>query len=168
MKVFKNLSKTSKESISSNFADFFYLKSTKRTLGHSNTAWKVSKYWVFLVRIFPHSDWMLNPNVGKYGPEKTPYLDTFQPVKGHSNSTWPLQGHSKDTQGAFGQSRHSGTRALEALRHSKKTWAFRHWRHLGAWRVFGHSGTQALGHLGTRGTWDTLFSRLRTMDVIAL
>ena len=28
-----------------------------------------------LVRIFPQSDWIRN--VGKYGPEKTPYLDTF-------------------------------------------------------------------------------------------
>ena len=40
----------------------------------------------FLVRIFPHSDWIrrdapyfsvFSPNAGKYGPEKTPYLDTF-------------------------------------------------------------------------------------------
>ena len=43
----------------------------------------------FLVRIFPHSDWIrrdtpylsvFSPNVGKYGPEKTPYLDTFYAV----------------------------------------------------------------------------------------
>ena len=42
---------------------------------------KVSVFWVFLDRIFPHLDWMQNlqisiqisifmPNVGKYGPEK--------------------------------------------------------------------------------------------------
>ena len=40
----------------------------------------------FLVRIFPHSDWIwrdtkylsvFSPNAGKYGVEKTPYLDTF-------------------------------------------------------------------------------------------
>ena len=40
----------------------------------------------FLVRIFPHSDWIrrdtpylsvFSPNVAKYGPKKTPYLDTF-------------------------------------------------------------------------------------------
>ena len=40
----------------------------------------------FLVRIFPHSDWIrrdtkylsvFNPNAGKYGPEKTPYLTLF-------------------------------------------------------------------------------------------
>ena len=44
---------------------------------------------LFLVRIFPHSDRIrtetpylsvLNPNVGKYGPEKAPYLDTFHAV----------------------------------------------------------------------------------------
>ena len=32
----------------------------------------------FLVRIFLHSDWIMN--AGKYGPEKTPYLDTFHAV----------------------------------------------------------------------------------------
>ena len=44
-----------------------------------DTAWKVSLFGVFLVRIFPHSDWILrdteyffvfSPNAGKYGPEK--------------------------------------------------------------------------------------------------
>ena len=43
----------------------------------------------FLVSIFPHSQWIrrdipylsvFNPNAGKYGPEKTPYLDTFRTV----------------------------------------------------------------------------------------
>ena len=43
------------------------------------TAWKVFVFGVFLVRIFPHSDWIrrdtkylsvFSPNVGKYGPEK--------------------------------------------------------------------------------------------------
>ena len=43
----------------------------------------------FLVRIFPHSDWIrrntsylsvFSPNAGKYGPEKTPNLDTFHTV----------------------------------------------------------------------------------------
>ena len=34
----------------------------------------------FLVRIFPHSGWIFSPNAGKYGPEKTPYLDTFHAV----------------------------------------------------------------------------------------
>ena len=38
----------------------------------------------FLVLIFPHSDCMeyLSTNVGKYGPEKTPYSETFHAVKG--------------------------------------------------------------------------------------
>ena len=43
----------------------------------------------FLVGIFPHSDSIrrdtlylsvFSPNAGKYGPEKTPYLDTFHTV----------------------------------------------------------------------------------------
>ena len=43
----------------------------------------------FLVRIFPYLDWMrkdteylsvFSPNAVKYGPEKTPYLDTFRTV----------------------------------------------------------------------------------------
>ena len=38
-----------------------------------------------MVRIFLHSDWNTNKsvfslNAGKYGPEKTPYLDTFHAV----------------------------------------------------------------------------------------
>ena len=32
-----------------------------------------------MVRIFPHSA-VFSPNAGKYGPEKTPYLDTFHAV----------------------------------------------------------------------------------------
>ena len=52
------------------------------------TAWKVSKYGVIsgLVRISLCSDWIrrftrkFSPNTGKYGPEITPYLDTFQAV----------------------------------------------------------------------------------------
>ena len=43
----------------------------------------------FLVRIFPHLDWIrkdteylsvFSPNTGKYGPGKTPYLDTSDSV----------------------------------------------------------------------------------------
>ena len=48
----------------------------------NNTTWKVSVFGVFLVRIFPHSDWIqraefsgpyfpaFSPNAEKYGPEK--------------------------------------------------------------------------------------------------
>ena len=35
---------------------------------------------VFPVRIFMYSDWIRSPNTGKYGPEKTLYLDTFHAV----------------------------------------------------------------------------------------
>ena len=38
----------------------------------------------FLVCIFLYSDWIwkiTSPNTGKYGPEKTPHLDTFHAVK---------------------------------------------------------------------------------------
>ena len=41
-----------------------------------STAWKVSKNWVFSGPYFP----VFNPNTGKYGLEKTPYLGTVHPV----------------------------------------------------------------------------------------
>ena len=44
------------------------------------TGWKVSKYGVFSAPYFP----AFGLNTGKYGPEKTPYLDTFHTV----NSTY--------------------------------------------------------------------------------
>ena len=40
------------------------------------TAWKVSKYGVISGPYFP----VLSLNTGKYGPEITPYLDTFHAV----------------------------------------------------------------------------------------
>ena len=48
-------------------------------LGFYYNAWKVFVFWVFLVRILPHSDWirkdtldlsLFSPKAGKYGPEK--------------------------------------------------------------------------------------------------
>ena len=51
---------------------------------------KMSKYDVFLVRIFPYSDWIrrfteqisvFSPNTRRYGSEKTPYFDIFYAVK---------------------------------------------------------------------------------------
>ena len=42
----------------------------------SDTAWKASKYVVFSGPYFP----VFSTNTGKYGPEKTPYLDTFHAV----------------------------------------------------------------------------------------
>ena len=50
---------------------------------------KCSDTVFFLVRIFPHSDWVrsytpylsvFSPNARKYGPQKTLYLDTFHAV----------------------------------------------------------------------------------------
>ena len=38
---------------------------------------EVSKHVVFFGLYFP----VLSPNAGKYGPEKTPYLETFLAVK---------------------------------------------------------------------------------------
>ena len=58
----------------------------------------MSKYGVFSGLYFPHSDWMwsdtpylsvFSPNAGKYGPEKTSYLDTFHAVH-HSESEFIL------------------------------------------------------------------------------
>ena len=45
-------------------------------------AWKVSKYGNFSGLFFPHLEYVsvFSPNRGKYGPEKTPYLDTFHAV----------------------------------------------------------------------------------------
>ena len=40
------------------------------------TAWKLSKCGVFSGPYFP----VFSPNTGKYGPEKSPYLDTFHEV----------------------------------------------------------------------------------------
>ena len=40
------------------------------------TVWKVIKYGVFSAPYFP----IFSPNTGKYGQEKTPYLDTFHAV----------------------------------------------------------------------------------------
>ena len=56
------------------------------------TAWKVSKYGFFSGPYFPvfglnaeiyskSVNLRIHPNRGKYGPEKTPYLDTFHTVK---------------------------------------------------------------------------------------
>ena len=40
------------------------------------TVWKVSIYGVFSGPYFP----IFRPNMGKYGPEETPNLDTFHVV----------------------------------------------------------------------------------------
>ena len=40
------------------------------------TVWEVSKYGVFSGAYLP----VFSPNMGIYGPEKTPYLNTFHAV----------------------------------------------------------------------------------------
>ena len=58
--------------------------------GSWNTAWKVSKYGVFLVRFFPYSDWIrrntpyllvFSLNAGKYGPDKLRIRTVFTQLK---------------------------------------------------------------------------------------
>ena len=46
----------------------------------------------FLVPIFPHLEYLslFSPNAGKYGPVKTPYLDTFRTVEDPSLWSWKL------------------------------------------------------------------------------
>ena len=46
---------------------------------HGSTAWKVSKNGVISGPYFP----VFGLNTGKYGPEITPYLDTFHAVSTH-------------------------------------------------------------------------------------
>ena len=62
----------------------------------------------FLVRIFPHSDWIrrLTPylsvfslNAGKYGPEKSPYLDTFYSAYSKLSQTSKINIFTKITNG---------------------------------------------------------------------
>ena len=61
----------------------------KASLSHEHTAWKVSKDGVISGPYFPvfglnmeryEVSSVFNPNAGKYGPEITPYLDTFHEV----------------------------------------------------------------------------------------
>ena len=51
---------------------------TKKVISYSFTAWKVSEYGVFPDPYFP----VFGLNTGIYGPEKTPYLETFHAVVG--------------------------------------------------------------------------------------
>ena len=50
--------------------------SSIRVSSNQSTAWKKSKDGVFPGPYFP----VVGLNTGKYGPEKTPYLDTFHAV----------------------------------------------------------------------------------------
>ena len=91
-------------------------------------------------------------------------LQTFL-LKEHSKENCALKGHStrelEHTKGIWALKAigHLGTRALEALGHS---------RHLGTGVLEGHSkSTWALRHLNTQGTRGTLFSRLLQMSKIS-
>ena len=61
------------------------------------TGWKVSVFGVFLVHIFPHSDWIrriFSPNAGKYGPEKLRIRTLFtQCIVWTWNRHWASHGH---------------------------------------------------------------------------
>ena len=50
-----------------------------------------SFFWFFLLCI---SLSVFSPNAGKYGPEKTPYLDTFHAVEGHLKTWFTLPSSS--------------------------------------------------------------------------
>ena len=52
-----------------------------------NVLREVSKYGVFSITYFPS----FSPNVGKYGTEKTPYLDTFHAVEHEMHHNDALQ-----------------------------------------------------------------------------
>ena len=65
------------------------------------TVWKVSNYGVFSGPYFP----VFSPNAGKYGPEKTPYLDTFHVVFYQLQNLWfsdVFRGIKKGTLGSKG------------------------------------------------------------------
>ena len=57
---------------------------TRVRVYQSNTAWKVSKYGVVSGPYFP----VFGLDTGKYGPEVTPYFDTFHAVKGAVKSLY--------------------------------------------------------------------------------
>ena len=54
--------------------------------GERFTVWNVFKYGVFSGRYFP----VFSPNAGKYGPEKTLYLDTFHAMTGFWMHFWKI------------------------------------------------------------------------------
>ena len=62
-----------------NFVTFHCQRQPRTDLYLNITAWKLSVFGIFLVRILPHSDWIrrdiillsvFSPNTGKYGLEK--------------------------------------------------------------------------------------------------
>ena len=62
------------------FPNYFFL---------SHTAWKESEYGVISGPYFP----VFSPNTGKYGPEISPYLDTFHTVPVAKKETFRINGN---------------------------------------------------------------------------
>ena len=60
-------------------ADYIQDKHDLVEASHGSTAWKVSKNGVISGPYFS----VFGLNTGKYGPEITPYLDTFHAVSTH-------------------------------------------------------------------------------------
>ena len=66
----------------------------------------------FLVRIFPYSVWIrkdtrclsvFSPQAGKYGPEKTPYLDNFHAVSPFPQDFFWMDLHERFQNGSFNE-----------------------------------------------------------------
>ena len=57
--------------------NFYFQRTVSLKSAVSRTAWKMSKYGVISGPYLP----VFSPDTGKYGPEITPYLDTFHAVK---------------------------------------------------------------------------------------
>ena len=68
--------------VSYNIYKFFSVNSRQLllVLWLTRTTWKVSKYEVFSDWIRRFTTYIFSPYVGKYGPEKTLYLDIFHAV----------------------------------------------------------------------------------------
>ena len=68
--------------VSYNIYKFFSVNSRQLLLMWwlTRTTWKVSKYEVFSDLIRRSTTYIFSPYMGKYGPEKTPYLDIFHAV----------------------------------------------------------------------------------------
>ena len=71
-------------------AVIFFVRLTKFLFGKRTLRENCPNTEFFLVHIFSHLDWIRrdtpylfvsSPNAGKYGPEKTPYLETFHAVR---------------------------------------------------------------------------------------
>ena len=90
----------------------------------------------------------------------TQTLEALKALK-HSMGTWHSVNWALKLLKAL--ERHLGTWALKELGHLG-TWSIQALGHTGTWAIghLRHSRTQkALGHLGTRGIWSSLFSRLQ-------